>query len=226
MKKVLIANGLRDLFREKSSFLDRAEIKMFTAAANDEVLNICRKEEIDLIVTVLDAPGMRSEDLFRIIKTSKELRAVSTIIVCEDTLANRERCKQCRPNAVVTLPVDPLLLFLKMHQFLNVAPRMGYRAALAVGIEGKFKNNPLQFWTENISASGMLIRADEPLAQGEGIFFSFFLNDGTHVSGYGEITRVVRQPGAPHAFQYGIKFTNIAASDRSAIEAVVKRSSR
>jgi CheY-like chemotaxis protein len=226
MKRVLIANGLRDLFREKSSFLDRAEIKIFTAATNDEALNICRKEEIDLIVTVLDAPGMRSEDLFTIIKTSKELRAVSTIIVCEDTLANRERCKQCRPNAVVALPVDPLLLSLKMHQFLNVAPRMRYRAALAVAIEGKFKNSPLQFWTENISASGMLIRADEPLTKGEGIFFSFFLNDGTHVSGYGEITRVILQPAAPHAFQYGIKFTNIASSDRSAIEAVVTRSSR
>lgn len=226
MKRVLIANDLRDLFREKSSFFDRAEIKIFTAATNDEALNICRKEEIDLIVTLLDAPGMRSEELFTIIRASRELRAVSTIIVCEDTLANRERCKQCRPNAVVPLPVDPLLLSLKMHQVLNIAPRIRYRAALAVAIEGKFKNNPLQFWTENISASGMLIRADEPLTTGEGIFFSFFLNDGTHVSGYGEITRVVRQPAAPHTFQYGIKFTNIAPRDRSVIEAVVKRSSR
>jgi len=223
MKKVLIAYDLKDLVLRKSSFLDRTEIKVFTAASNDEALAICRKERIDLIVTLLDAPGMRCEDLFATIRTSRELRKISTIIVCEDTLANRERCKQCRPNAVIYQPVDLILLFLKMHQFLNVAPRIRYRAALAVGIEGKFENNPLRFWTENISASGMLIRADEPLTKGEGIFFSFFLNDGTHVGGYGEITRIVRQPAAPHAFQYGIKFTNISEKDRSAIEAVVKR---
>jgi CheY-like chemotaxis protein len=224
MKKVLIANDLKGLIQEKNSLLDRAEIKVFTAVTNDEALKICMKEGVDLIITALDAPGTRIEDLFTIIRATKELRAVSTIIVCEDTLANRERCKQCRPNAIVTLPVDPLLLFLKMHQFINVAPRKRYRAALAVAIEGKFKNDPLRFWTENISVSGMLIRADEPLMKGEGIFLSFFLNDGTHVSGYGEITRVVRQPEAHHAFQYGIKFTNIDSRDRSAIESMVKKS--
>jgi DNA-binding response OmpR family regulator len=224
MKKVLIANDLKGLIQEKSSLLDRAQIKVFTAATNDEALSICTREGVDLIITAFDTPGMRIEDLFTIIRTTGELRAVSTIIVCEDTLANRERCKRCRPNAIVTLPVDPLLLFLKMHQFLNVAPRKHYRAALAIAIEGKFKNNPLQFWTENISASGMLIRADEPLTQGEGIFFSFFLNDGTHISGYGEITRVVRQPAATHAFQYGIKFTNVDPGVRSAIEAMVNKS--
>jgi CheY-like chemotaxis protein len=224
MKKVLIANDLKGLIQEKNSLLDRAEIKVFTAVTNDEALKICMKEGVDLIITALDAPGTRIEDLFTIIRATEELRAVSTIIVCEDTLANRERCKQCRPNAIVTLPVDPLLLFLKMHQFINVAPRKRYRAALAVAIEGKFKNDPLRFWTENISVSGMLIRADEPLMKGEGIFLSFFLNDGTHVSGYGEITRVVRQPEAHHAFQYGIKFTNIDSRDRSAIESMVKKS--
>ncbi len=224
MKRVVLAHDLKNLVREKNSFLDRSEITVFTAATNDEVLKVCREQGGDLIVTKLDLPGMKIEDLFRIIRTTKELRAVSTIVVCEDTLANRERCKQCRPNAVVPLPVEPLLLSLKMRQFLNVAPRMRYRAALAVAIEGNFKNNPLQFWTENISASGMLLRADEPLAKGEGIFFSFFLNDGTHVSGYGEISRVVRQPAALHVFLYGIKFTNISPRDRSAIEAVVNRS--
>ena len=224
MKRIVLTHDLKNLVRENNNFLDRAEITVFTATTNDEVLKFCRENGVDLIITQLDLPGMRIEDLFGIIRTTKELREVSTIIVCEDTPANRERCKQCRPNAVVRLPVDPILLSLKMHQFLNIAPRMRYRAELAVAIEGKFKNNRLQFWTENISASGMLIRAHEPLAKGEGIFFSFFLNDGTHVSGYGEISRVIRQPAAPDVYLYGTKFTNVSPGDRSAIEAVVERS--
>jgi c-di-GMP-binding flagellar brake protein YcgR len=110
-----------------------------------------------------------------------------------------------------------------MQQFLNVAPRKSYRATLAVAIEGKFKTRPLPFWTEDISMSGMLIRTEEPLIKGAGIFFSFFLPDGTHASGYGEIARVVQQEATPDTFLYGVRFTDIEADVRVAIQAVVKK---
>jgi hypothetical protein len=122
----------------------------------------------------------------------------------------------------LTLPLDGELLSLKVQQFLSVAPRMMYRAALAVAIEGKFKNRPLPFWTENLSANGMLIRAQEPLAKGDGIFFSFFLPDGTHVSGYGEIVRAVQLVNEPDSFQFGITFTSIDPEVKAAVEKVVK----
>src|SRR5512134_3145398 len=154
MKKVLLAKGLQYLFMEKSSFLDRADIQVFIAASNGEMLKIHRKEAVDLIITELDMPGIPSEDLFSTIRQWKELREVSSIIICEDTLAHRERCKQCRANAVFPVPVDPVMLHLKVQQFLNVAPRMSYRTAIAVAISGKFKNRPVPFRTENISASG------------------------------------------------------------------------
>ena len=220
MKKVLLADGLKGLFTERGSFIARAGIQVFTAATNDEALAVHGRERVDLIVTQLDMPGIRIEDLFSAIRNDKELRKVSTIIICKDTLAHRERCKKCRANAVFTLPVDAELLAVKAQQFLHVAPRKLYRAPLAVGIQGSFKNRPLPFWTENISARGMLIRTEEPLSKGDGIFFSFFLPDGTHVSGYGEIARVDQL--ATGAFLYGIKFTDVAPADSSAIEAVVK----
>ena len=223
MNTVLVAKDLVALVSDKGSFLDRQDIIVFTAETNDEILGICRKEEIDLIITHLDLPGIRSEELFRTIRASKELQEVSTIMICKDTLATRERCKQCSPNAVVTMPIDIALLHIKVQQFLNVAPRMHYRAALAIAIAGSFKNAPIQFWTENISASGMLIKADEFLSAGDGIFFSFFLPDGAHVSGYGEIARVVPQATQPAHYLYGVRFTNIAPDVRKAIEAAVRR---
>lgn len=226
MKKILLAKDLKGLFLEKDSFFDRADIKVFMAATNDEILKIYNKEKIDLIVTQLDLPGIKSEELFSIIRKSKELQKVSVIIVCQDTLAHRERCKQCRANAVFTIPVDTDLLSIKVQQFLSIAPRTLYRAALAVAIEGRFKNRPVPFWTENISANGMLIKTEEPLSKEAGIFFSFFLPDGTHISGYGEIARVVQLETATDTFLYGVKFTNIEPDVRSAIEAVVKLTNR
>ena len=226
MKKVLLAKDLRRLFPERGSFLDRADLKVLLAATNDEAQRICVREEVDLIVTRLDLPGMKSEDLFEFIRTSQRLRKASIIMICNDTLAHRERCKRCRANAVVTMPVDPSILHLKMQQFLNVAPRMLYRAALAVAIEGRFRDRPVPFHTENISVSGMLIKAEEPLTKGSGVFLSFFLPDGTHVSGYGEIVRVDRTEAAPDMYLYGVKYTNIDQKSMTAIESVVKLRSK
>jgi CheY-like chemotaxis protein len=217
MKKVVVAKGLNTLFTQKS-ILDRGDIKVFTADSNDNLLKICMKEAVDLVVTQLEMPGIRIEDVFATIKKSRELSKASTILVCTDTLAHRERCKQCNANAVFTVPVDTALLHMKIEQFLNVAPRKSYRAMIAVAIAGRFKNHPLPFWTENISASGMLIRTEEPLSAGEGIFFSFFLSDGAHVSGYGEIVRTVEVSSGPRSFLYGIKYTDIDQSARAAIE--------
>ena len=223
MKTVLIANGLQDLFNDKNSYLNREDIQVITATTNDDLLNLHRKKKALLIVTRLDMPGINIEELFMIIRRSKDLRKVSVIIVCKDNLANRELCKRCGANATLTLPVDKNLLNMKVQQFLNVAPREFYRAALAVGIEGKFRNKPLPFWTENISSSGMLIKSEEPLAKDAGIFFSFFLPDGTHVSGYGEIIRLAQLETSPEVYQYGIKFTNVDPSVKASIEAAIKK---
>jgi len=222
MKKILLSNDLKRLLTEKSSYLDRFEVKVFSASTNDELLKIHKKEQVDLIVTQLEMPGMRTEDFFDAIRTSKELREVATIIICKDTLAHRDRCRQCKANALFTLPLDIALLHIKMHKFINVAPRKQYRAPLAVAIQGSFKNRPHPFWTENISSSGMLIKAEEPLSQGDGIFFSFFLPDGTHISGYGEIARSAQTDSRLDSFLYGVKFTSIASTDRSAIESVIR----
>jgi DNA-binding NarL/FixJ family response regulator len=226
MKRVLIASGLKDLFTGKNNFLDREDIAVFLAASNDELLKIHREEKVDVIITQLDMPGIKTEELFSIIRGSKEVRSVSTILICKDTLAHRERSKQCGANTVFTVPVDAAVLHLKVQELLNVSPRKFYRAALAVGIQGQFKNQPLQFRTENISASGMLIKAEEPLAKGDGIFFSFFLPDGTHVSGYGEIARAVQLSTILNTFFYGVKFTNLDEETKSAIETTVKKSIR
>jgi CheY-like chemotaxis protein len=223
MKKVLLAQDLKKPIMEQSNFLERAGVAVFTASTNDDMLKVHKTEKVDLIVTKLDLTGMKSEELFRSIRESRELRDVSTIIICKNTLAHRERVNQCNPNAFFTMPVKPVLLHMKMQQFLNIAPRKSYRAALAIAISGTFKNRPLSFRTENISASGMLISAEEPLAKGDGVFFSFFLPNGTHVSGYGEIARVNKAPASPEAFLYGIKFTDVDPDVKSLIEAAVKK---
>ena len=225
MKKIVLAHDLTRLFPEKDSFLDRENVTVIPAYRNDDVLRICSSENVDLVVTKLDLPGIRSEELFETIRSDPKMQRISIILVCQDTLAQRERCRHCKANAVITLPVDVPRLEMMMQQFLNIAPRMVYRATLAVAIEGKFRGEPMPFWTENISESGLLIKAAEPLSRGEGVFLSFFLHDGTHVTGYGEIVRVDR-PGSERNYLYGVRFTNIDEESRAAIRRDVTRMRR
>jgi len=222
MKKILIANDLKKLLMTRSSYLTNAGIRVYTAATNDELLSLHREVKANVIITHLDMSGIKNADLFRIIRNNKELRDVSVIMICKGNLANRELCKQCGANAIIMIPVDTDLLHSKVRQLLNIAPRRIYRVALAVAIEGKFKDKPHPFWTENISVSGMLIKTEEPLSRDDGIFFSFFLPDGAHVSGYGEITRVIQLDDEPGVFLYGVKFTSIDPDVKSAIEAAIK----
>ena len=222
MKKILIANDLKKLLAGRNSYLNKADVRVYTAATNDELLSLHREVKANLIITHLDMSGIKNVDLFRIIRSNKDLRDVSVIMICKGNLVNRELCKQCGVNAIITIPVDTDILNSKVRQFINIAPRKNYRAALAVAIEGKFKNRPLPFWTENISVSGMLIKTEEPLSRDAGIFLSFFLPDGTHVSGYGEITRVIPLEEEPGVFLYGVKFTSIEPEVKSAINEAVK----
>jgi DNA-binding response OmpR family regulator len=223
MKKVLIASDLKSLYMEKDHFLDRAHIKVFNADTNDEVLKIHSEEKADLIVTKLDMPGIKSEDLFDAIRQRKDLREVLTIIICKDTPVHRDRCRQCGATVVLAMPVDIALLHTKVYQLLNMAARQSYRVALTVAVEGKSKNRSFLYRTENISATGVLVKAEEVLAHGDRISLSFFLPDGTHVTAYGDVARVMKQATAPDACLYGIKFTDINPSVQSAIEAFIKK---
>ena len=223
MKKVLLAKDIETLFKIKSGFLFRADVNVFLAATNEEILKVHEQEHVDLIITRIDLPGIRSEELFRVIRDREELRDVSSIILCNDTLEHRMRCRKCHANAVFTAPVDAPLLHIKANQLLDIAQRKPYHAVLAIGIQGSFQDRPRPFWTENISTSGMLIRSEEPLVIDDITFFSFSLPDGTQVSGYGKISRAEKLATTPDTFLYGVNFTNIDPAVKAAIKAAVDK---
>jgi len=224
MKKVLIASSLERLCRGERSFLDRTGIRILTAATTDEILRVHKLEKADLIATTLDLPGTGIEEIFDIIRKDRELKNVSTIIVCEDTVIHQSRGVRCGANTVLSFPIDTAKLHAGMQRLLNVAPRQAYRVALNVAVEGHFKSKPFLCRTENISASGMLIRAEQIFSQDDRIAFSFYLPDGTRVSAQGTILRVIKAGTASSSdVLYGIQFATLAPADKSAIEAFVRK---
>lgn len=225
MKKALIAIDLLSLYMTDESALNRADVKVLSAASNEAFLNIHRKEKVDLIVTRLDMPGaITSEQLFEQIRKTPDLRNVSLIIICDDTPEHRARSITCGANAVFIKPVDTDLLHVKMRQLLSVAPRQDYREMLQiVDVEGKFGGRSFFGQGENISASGMLLKTQNLFKENDQIHFTFFLPDGMRARVRGEVMRVIRQKLVTHAYRYGVQYLDIEPQVKSAIESYVQK---
>lgn len=222
MKKVIIAKKLAPLVLQNISLLSRSDIKIFTAATTDEILNIHIEETVDLIVTSRDQPGTSSADIFSIFRQSQHLKRVLVIMLCENDKLHQDWCKQCGAHAILVEPVDSRVLQEKVQQFLNVATRKAYRVTLNISVEGKFRNRPFLCHLEDLSVTGALIRAKLDLELGDRISCSFYLPEGAQVNILASVVRTVKQAGSPER-HYGIHYIDIPAETKERIESYITK---
>ena len=222
-KKVLISDDLQPLLLQHQNVLTRSDITVFPAASNDEILKIHFQEKVNLIVTRLSMPGIRTDELFSIIRQTPDLQHVSILMLREDSIGQRELSRQCNCNEVMVMPVTADVLHRKTQELLSIPTRQTYRIVLNVAVDGRFGNKPFMCRMENISAAGMLIRTEQKLDQGTAISCSFYLPDGTRVSTQGEVVRTVVQKGLQTENRYGIKFRDTFFEDKKAIERFIAK---
>jgi len=226
MRKILIANDLMVMLGKKSSFLNRSDIRLYTAASGDDVLAIHRTEKVNLIIAPLDMPGMKSELVYDTIREDRELRTVSVILVCPDDPSSIERTTRCKANAAVTLPIDVPRLLEKAQQLLDISWRESYRVLLSVRVEGSTHDTSFFCSSENISTTGILIETDKVLKQGDHVLCSFFLPDAKQIKTGGQIIRVIKQTPGSKTTRYGVNFSQLSVEAKSAIEDFVEKKSR
>jgi CheY-like chemotaxis protein/Tfp pilus assembly protein PilZ len=226
MKKILVTANVMTIIEKEKSFLDREGIKLFKAATNDDVLSIHRTERVDVIIADLRMPGMKIEELCTAIRSDAALSRVSVIILCPDNAADIEKCTQCKANAVLTLPMDPAQLLEKVRQLMDISWRESYRVLVSVSVSGTSKDRSFFCRSGNISSTGMLIETEKVLEKGEQLACAFFLPDSAQIKTKGEIVRVIKQAAGSKTCQYGIRFSQLPAEAKSAIEVFVERKSQ
>jgi len=223
VKRLVIAKDLKHLMMAAMKFLHRSEISLVTAGTNDEILQSHLIDKAHLIVTKLDMPGMSCEALVQIIRRSEHTQKVSIILLCDGSKAHQERCYACGANAVVTKPVDHVLFAHTVQELLDIAPRRVARISLNIAVSGKYKNHPLECRSQNISASGMLIKTAVSLVKGEHMACSFFLPHWKHLDASAKVVRVIDQSSETHSNYYGIRFLSLAPETEHAIAAFVEK---
>jgi len=226
MKKVLIAQDVHVLLEPNSAFLNRTDIKVFTATTNDKALKIHLKERVNLIITQLDMPGMPSEEFCSLIREDAHLRATSLIMICENAPAAIEQSKKCRANAVLLSPVHPIVLMEKAQQLLDIAARTALRVFLSARVESNIGDETFLCRSRDISAAGMLIETDKPLVEGARLSCVFYLpNAEKKIQASAKIIRTVDPAPGEENHRYGLMFTDLLPEVKQQLNDFVEKMS-
>jgi CheY-like chemotaxis protein len=220
MKKILIVDDLASFVDREKSILNRADFKIYTATSGEQALKIHKAENMDMIVTDLDMPGISGDKLCSIIRQDEGLKNVSVIIVCSNSATDRAKVARCQANAYITKPIRPVEFLEKVSQFLDIPERQSYRVLLKVKVKGKTTTEPFFCSSRNISVTGLLIETDKILEKGDVISCSFFLPKSECIVTDAEVMRVMK--GEDNVHQYGVKYLDIDPKFRSSIEAFIK----
>jgi DNA-binding response OmpR family regulator len=222
MKKILIAETLRAYLAKEKNFLRREDIIVYSAATTDDLLKIHRSEKVNLIISQIDMPGMSAEQLCAQIRNDEALRQVSILMISPDKSTDRERASRCKPNAIMTLPIDTAQLLEKAQLLLDIPRRGSFRVLLSVAIEGDDKGNAFFCGSENISPTGLLIETDRVISKNDRVTCKFFLPDSEQIVVSGEVVRIMKRDAGKNANQYGIRFLKIDQKAQTSIASFIK----
>jgi DNA-binding response OmpR family regulator len=214
MKKVIFIDRVKqnvsfDFFEELSEF------EVLTAYSNADALRIHRKEKAALIITELYGTGMSARQFCAQIRDDGQLQDVSIIMCCRDNEIERQEAAQCRANAVLTFPLRGSVLRQKVSELLNISVRGSFHAQFSATTSGA-PRMAIDCRTENISVTGMLIKADAELRRGDVLRYSLDLAPARSFPIQAEVVRNDRG-------LYGVRFARIDPVARRAIEALVSR---
>ncbi len=226
MPNIIIAGDLCNLLRRGSSFLGRADIKVFPAVSNDEVLRIHRTESADLIIAQSNMPGMDSEQLYSLIRADKNLIQAPVIMVCTNNPREIEKCARCGASDVVLRPLNKQLLLARAQKFLALFTRESYRVSLSVAIDSVCRNRRFSCRSVDIGSNGMKIETEKGLTLGDRTVCSFALPDSLQIVAEAEIVDALPTPRGARANRYGIRFKNLTANAKQALQAFVDQEYR
>jgi CheY-like chemotaxis protein len=206
MKKILVVGNFETFMEMDKNVLSRDDSLMLAASSAESAIDIHKKEHADLIITDLELPGMDGCELSEYIRSYMTLKKVSILILCSDDEEEVKRCKDCGANDYISRPLRADELNRKVSELLDIAERESMRVLMKVTVEGQVEDETFFAMSEDISNSGILIRTEKVLKEGDRMSFSFLLG-ADQVTIDGEIARVREEES--DGYLYGVQFVDM-----------------
>ncbi|MGC2062068.1 MAG: PilZ domain-containing protein [Thermodesulfovibrionales bacterium] len=224
MKKMLVVDNLSAVTEWSAGLMNRSELTVLTASSADEALEMHRAEKVDLVLIDLQVSGMSPEAFCAAVRQDETTRATSILIACRNISAEIDRALHCKANDYITKPIDVNILAQKAGRLLNIAQRKNCRVLLRISVDGKTTDAPFFCTSQNISATGMLIKTEKLLEKEEPISCAFYLPGSERIVAEAVVIWALRE--ADGTWQYGIHFSNLSPVYCTAIETFISRTEK
>jgi DNA-binding response OmpR family regulator len=216
MRKVLILEDIYNILSKRENIFERSDFLVIKTFSNKHALFIHESENVDMIITKLDMPTMKGDELCSQIRGNRNLRDVSIILVCKNNKSEMERCRNCKANEIITTPFTTETLYNKATKLLNIHKRKSLRLFSVLEVDGNTDNESFVCRTINISRTGVLVETDRDMETGGKVSINLFLPDLKRVTVSGEIVRTTSKTNSIN--HYGIKFNNISPESKAVLD--------
>lgn len=217
---VLVVNVGSEEFDKVEPLLGREEFEVDRFPRASMALELIESVGFDVLVVGYPLPDISAREfLQRVRRSDSPCRATPLLLLArsEDLDAAGELVGY-GANRVVPMEETAQQLQQEVTDLLEVAPRREVRTMVRLQVKVDDGKQLAMCQSENISRSGMLIRAGEAYEIGTEVSFEFFLGQhSTPVVGCGEVVRHTT-PGREDVVGMGVRFSSFEKNGRKRLE--------
>lgn len=219
-RHVLVVGAEESAVDRVSPLLRRSEFEVHTVSASPFVLDLVLGTSFELLIVGYPLLTLSLDELMTAVRgEGSNCRHAGVLLIAEPgRLEEAAGWIDRGANRVVAADWADARLFQAVGDLLQVAPRVALRALVQVDLQAR-QGELLR--TENLSASGMLLRGEPRLRPGQRFDFMLCLPDETEtVKGTAEVVRDAG--GAPDDTGAGVRFVGFKDAGRERLEAYIR----
>ncbi len=220
--KILLVDDMRSFLDLESSFLQRADCRILTAATGLEAIRVAKLEGPDLIILDIEMPEMNGIQACRILKADPATQRVPIIILT--SMQMEDEARRAGAEHFLRKPIDEPRFLAEVKKFLPIVERAETRVSL---------DSPITYWRDgepsygrllDLSRTGFFVGALEPQPVGARLEVSFTLPKDFSGKLITAEAMVVRHANGD-AGGFGCRFFQISSGARLFIEEFLERAS-
>ena len=220
-RNVLIVGVSREEFGRVVPFLGRDDFEIDRFPSGSGALELLSLVPFEVLIVRFPLPDMELSPFLKAVRAENSSCRHSSLVL----LTAEERSEEAAQfigkgaNRVMALENSADQIQSMVSSLVNVAPRKSARFLARLEIKLGGANDMVLCQTENISASGMLIRTDRIYEPGTKIHFEFNLPDDERpIAGIAEAVRVTTN-GREGLTGIGVRFLSFAGDSQRRFEA-------
>ena len=173
---ILVVDDLA-MFRELGALFLTRSARVVTAESGEQALERARQQRPDLILTDLHMPGMKGDELCRIVKADPELGHIPVIVMIgPQDCPDRAAAVRAGADDLLVKPLNRMGLIEAVNRFLRWAEVRGLpRIECTLPVEIASNQGATWGTARNLSRGGLFVETVEPIKLADEVALRFAL---------------------------------------------------